>query len=61
MGETVFLPRDLEEAGSRMVLGNTYHLHLRPGEEIVERLGGEHVHFDAAESFLDLVIKGFDD
>ncbi len=36
------LPRDLEEAGSRIVLGNTYHLHLRPGDEVVEALGGLH-------------------
>jgi len=27
-------PRDLTEAGVRIVLGNTYHLHLRPGDEI---------------------------
>lgn len=36
------LPRDLAEAGSRIVLGNTYHLHLRPGDEIIEKLGGLH-------------------
>ena len=36
------LPRDLREAGSRMILANTYHLHLRPGEEVVRALGGLH-------------------
>ena len=35
-------PRDLREAGSTMILANTYHLHLRPGEDVVERLGGLH-------------------
>lgn len=32
----------LRETGSQMVLGNTYHLMLRPGERIVEHLGGLH-------------------
>ena len=36
------LPRDLREAGSTMVLANAYHLHLRPGDECVARLGGLH-------------------
>lgn len=36
------LPRDLEEVGSRMILANTYHLHLRPGEAVVRELGGLH-------------------
>jgi queuine tRNA-ribosyltransferase len=35
-------PRDLSDAGARLILGNTYHLHLRPGEAIVARLGGLH-------------------
>jgi queuine tRNA-ribosyltransferase len=35
-------PRDLAEAGARIVLGNTYHLFLRPGHELIERLGGLH-------------------
>jgi queuine tRNA-ribosyltransferase len=34
--------RDLAEAGARLLLGNTYHLMLRPGEAVVERLGGLH-------------------
>jgi len=36
------LPRDIAEVGSTMILANTLHLHLRPGEETVARLGGLH-------------------
>jgi len=36
------LPDRLEAAGVEMLLGNTYHLHLRPGEDVVARLGGLH-------------------
>ena len=32
----------LEELGVRILLGNTYHLYLRPGVEVVRRLGGLH-------------------
>jgi queuine tRNA-ribosyltransferase len=35
-------PRQLQEANAQMVLANTYHLHLQPGEDIVERAGGLH-------------------
>jgi queuine tRNA-ribosyltransferase len=35
-------PRDLREAGAQIVLANTYHLMLRPGDELVARLGGLH-------------------
>ncbi|MBX6332894.1 MAG: tRNA guanosine(34) transglycosylase Tgt [Gemmatimonadaceae bacterium] len=35
-------PRDLREVGAQMILANTYHLHLRPGEEVVRALGGLH-------------------
>ncbi len=35
-------PAQLRELGARMVLANTYHLHLRPGEETVAALGGLH-------------------
>ncbi len=37
---------DLESCGAEIVLGNTYHLHVRPGETIVSELGGLH-HFMA--------------
>ncbi|MDB5416145.1 MAG: tRNA-guanine(34) transglycosylase [Rubritepida sp.] len=36
----------VRETGARMVLGNTYHLMLRPGAERVERLGGLHRFMD---------------
>lgn len=32
----------LERTGSQIILGNTYHLSLRPGEEIIKELGGLH-------------------
>ena len=35
-------PADLKSVGAELVLANTYHLHVRPGEGIVERLGGLH-------------------
>jgi queuine tRNA-ribosyltransferase len=33
---------ELNEAGCQVVLGNTYHLHLRPGEKTIAKLGGLH-------------------
>lgn len=35
-------PQDLEDAGSQIILGNTYHLYLRPGDELLARRGGLH-------------------
>jgi len=35
-------PRELEEIGAQIILGNTYHLYLRPGTEITEKAGGLH-------------------
>jgi queuine tRNA-ribosyltransferase len=35
-------PRDLDEVGARIILGNTFHLWLRPGPAILEKLGGLH-------------------
>ena len=34
--------RELEEAGAEIILGNTYHLLLRPGDELIARRGGLH-------------------
>jgi queuine tRNA-ribosyltransferase len=34
--------RDLDDLGAQIVLANTYHLMLRPGEEVVRELGGLH-------------------
>jgi queuine tRNA-ribosyltransferase len=35
-------PDELSDMGSSMILGNTYHLYLRPGQDLVRRLGGIH-------------------
>lgn len=35
-------PAEVKNAGAQIILGNTYHLHLRPGEEVVRQLGGLH-------------------
>lgn len=35
-------PRDLAETGASLVLSNTYHLHLRPGDSLVAEMGGLH-------------------
>jgi queuine tRNA-ribosyltransferase len=35
-------PEDLARAGASMVLANAYHLHLRPGDELIRRMGGLH-------------------
>src|SRR5436190_4709882 len=34
--------RDVEDAGAEIILGNTYHLHLRPGDALIARAGGLH-------------------
>ncbi|HEX7602563.1 MAG TPA: tRNA guanosine(34) transglycosylase Tgt [Polyangiaceae bacterium] len=39
---TGFSPADLAEVGAQVVLGNTYHLMLRPGPELFRRVGGIH-------------------
>lgn len=36
------LPRDIKEVGSQIILANTYHLYMRPGDDIVKRAGGLH-------------------
>ncbi len=35
-------PRELNEVGSQIILSNTYHLHIRPGEELIREAGGLH-------------------
>ena len=41
-------PEELKDCGAQIILSNTYHLHLRPGEDLVERAGGLHsfMHWD---------------
>jgi len=35
-------PRDLREAHAQMILANAYHLHLRPGDDLIAEMGGLH-------------------
>ena len=43
VGSVKGVPQDIvEELGARIILGNTYHLYLRPGVETVRRMGGLH-------------------
>ena len=35
-------PEEVKEMGAGVILSNTYHLHLRPGEDIVQKAGGLH-------------------
>src|SRR4030042_4761415 len=41
-------PEELTEIGTQVILSNTYHLYLRPGHEVIQRLGGLHtfIHWD---------------
>ena len=41
-------PEDLKTLGARIILGNTYHLYLRPGDAMIARRGGLHsfIHWD---------------
>jgi queuine tRNA-ribosyltransferase len=35
-------PDELKVIGAELILGNTYHLHFRPGDDVIEELGGLH-------------------
>jgi queuine tRNA-ribosyltransferase len=35
-------PRDLDDLGAKLILANTYHLYMRPGHELIQRMGGLH-------------------
>lgn len=35
-------PADLEKIGAQVILGNTYHLYLRPGHQLIRKAGGLH-------------------
>ena len=39
-------PREMEEINAKIILSNTYHLHLRPGEDIIREAGGLHQFMD---------------
>jgi hypothetical protein len=43
VGTVKAVPQDvLDTLGAQIILGNTYHLYLRPGHELVRRMGGLH-------------------
>src|SRR5438270_4429977 len=35
-------PDDLKNIGNEIILGNTYHLYLRPGSKVIKKMGGLH-------------------
>lgn len=35
-------PEDVQDAGGQIILGNTYHLYLRPGNKLIKKMGGLH-------------------
>lgn len=35
-------PEEVRDMGAQIILGNTYHLYLRPGHEVVKAAGGLH-------------------
>jgi queuine tRNA-ribosyltransferase len=35
-------PEEIKESGSQIILGNTYHLYLRPGHDVIGKMGGLH-------------------
>ena len=43
---------DLQEIGTQVELSNTYHLHVRPGDEVVKKLGGLHKFMCGTSRFL---------
>ncbi len=46
------LPEEGRRDRLRLILGNTFHLHLRPGSELIERLGGLHKFMNWARAIL---------
>ena len=40
-------PRSLEEMGAQIILGNTFHLWMRPGLDVLRHFGGLHRHHAA--------------
>lgn len=51
-------PEELEEMGSQIILSNTYHLWLRPGEDIIEEAGGLHSFMNWKKLFSQ-ILEGF--
>ncbi len=45
-------PRELKEIGSQFILGNTYHLWIRPGDDLIAKAGGLHKFMDWDQAIL---------
>jgi queuine tRNA-ribosyltransferase len=45
-------PDEVRDAGAAILLGNTYHLHFRPGDELIAELGGLHAFMGWAHAIL---------
>lgn len=45
-------PEELDALGVEIILSNTYHLHLRPGEDVIKELGGLHCFMNWKRSIL---------
>ena len=45
-------PRQLDEIHAQIILGNTYHLNLRPGSQLIEKLGGLHAFMNCQKPIL---------
>jgi len=45
-------PRELDEMGTQVILGNTYHLYIRPGLDIIQQAGGLHAFIAWAKPIL---------
>ena len=45
---------DLKEVNCQVELSNTYHLHIRPGDDLIYRMGGLHKFFNWDNIFKDL-------
>ena len=48
-------PEELEAIGSQIILGNTYHLYLRPSDELVAKFGGLHKFMNWKSLYLQIV------
>ena len=49
---------DLKEIGTQVELSNTYHLHVRPGDDVVRKMGGLHkfMNWDRPVSYTHLTL-----
>ena len=49
-------PEQVKDLGAEIVLANTYHLYLQPGDELVAKAGGLHKFMNWQEPFLQAVL-----